>query len=820
MLLRDILKGIPHSKYEKVIEKDGLVSLKKTKTKDSITCAYCGATKNDTSFFIGASKEPDWTMVEGTGKMTCPKCFEKAVAEGQARIKAHVRSFNEKDSRTKDYSDDIKKRLEYLRKQIKNESISYGEISELQSLAKYIEPGDVLLLEWAGVPERRKTKDSKTKDGEAGTEETLPPYKGFTIKKRNADHPSDDKYIGYYKGKNLGESSSLQGMKDWLDRYTDADLKRLSGDSWESDNYREEKEYRQELEAEEKRERELDRKEAEEKEKAKTKDMDTYTACSIVEGFDGEEHTQDEIIKAWQSLIDSGVVWGLQGWYGRSASDLIRQGLCRPKGGRTKDGISEEETAKQAIRIILSDRDNYGGSLNYAINYARAAMSMTGRELQVQCIYILENLKSWRHPQAKEVREALKKMGKTRDSMVRLTDNTTGEVRGIVKEGDSVEVELTDENGNPIKKRGIVAEVLTEDTYTKGSADKKTKDATNWMGDRSFRTYEAWKRACKQIDPNVKFDGDKDICQAGNIGEWDGNEGIIYTKDSKTKDAGTLKEEWDMLSPLERRKRFKLPNQPLVYGKWDDLVESEMRMVERGMRLFYSMTGGEPPISKDSKTKDGEDQLIGNYNGYRIVFNGGFIKAQEDGFTKFEIPSSMGAGGWSQADVQKIFSKIDERRNSDSKTKDSLENKIVHHYSAGYKTKDEALTLSEAIKLAKKELYPDKDYSTLNSTEHDNVTIKARELMSESKTEDVIDPSQPKNIASTKRLSVAQGKAATGQDFKTKDNYAEELKRLRAELEKAEEDGDEEKVKDLKVEIRDFIKETADSKDRVGGKRK
>lgn len=47
----------------------------------------------------------------------------------------------------------IKARLEYLRKEIKAERISYGEISELQSLAKYIDPGDVLLLEWAGVPE-------------------------------------------------------------------------------------------------------------------------------------------------------------------------------------------------------------------------------------------------------------------------------------------------------------------------------------------------------------------------------------------------------------------------------------------------------------------------------------------------------------------------------------------------------------------------------------------------------------------------------------------------------------------------------------------
>ena len=47
----------------------------------------------------------------------------------------------------------IKARLEYLRGEIIAERISYGEIFELQDLAKYMDRGDVLLLEWAGVPE-------------------------------------------------------------------------------------------------------------------------------------------------------------------------------------------------------------------------------------------------------------------------------------------------------------------------------------------------------------------------------------------------------------------------------------------------------------------------------------------------------------------------------------------------------------------------------------------------------------------------------------------------------------------------------------------
>ena len=51
--------------------------------------------------------------------------------------------------------DEIRKRLENLRGEIKAERIGYGEIAELQSLVKYIDAGDVQLLEWAGVEEEK-----------------------------------------------------------------------------------------------------------------------------------------------------------------------------------------------------------------------------------------------------------------------------------------------------------------------------------------------------------------------------------------------------------------------------------------------------------------------------------------------------------------------------------------------------------------------------------------------------------------------------------------------------------------------------------------
>lgn len=57
-------------------------------------------------------------------------------------------------------------RLEYLRKQIEGERISWGELLELQGMADQIDPGDVQLLQWAGVPEFPDS-DQRERDGAA-----------------------------------------------------------------------------------------------------------------------------------------------------------------------------------------------------------------------------------------------------------------------------------------------------------------------------------------------------------------------------------------------------------------------------------------------------------------------------------------------------------------------------------------------------------------------------------------------------------------------------------------------------------------------------
>ena len=55
--------------------------------------------------------------------------------------------------------------------------------------------------------------------------------------------------------------------------------------------------------------------------------MTQYEAVGLAEGF--IEGTEKEQINAWQYLVDTGMAWTLQGWFGRTAQMLINDGIIK-----------------------------------------------------------------------------------------------------------------------------------------------------------------------------------------------------------------------------------------------------------------------------------------------------------------------------------------------------------------------------------------------------------------------------------------------------------------------------------------------------------
>ena len=54
--------------------------------------------------------------------------------------------------------------------------------------------------------------------------------------------------------------------------------------------------------------------------------LDNYTAVGICEGFIEAEDAQ-QVIEAWQYIHDTGLAYKLQGFFGRTAQQLLQQGV-------------------------------------------------------------------------------------------------------------------------------------------------------------------------------------------------------------------------------------------------------------------------------------------------------------------------------------------------------------------------------------------------------------------------------------------------------------------------------------------------------------
>ena len=56
--------------------------------------------------------------------------------------------------------------------------------------------------------------------------------------------------------------------------------------------------------------------------------MEIYEAVMIAEGAaNADDITEERYLEAWQLLVDTGLAYQLQGWFGRQANNLIEAGV-------------------------------------------------------------------------------------------------------------------------------------------------------------------------------------------------------------------------------------------------------------------------------------------------------------------------------------------------------------------------------------------------------------------------------------------------------------------------------------------------------------
>lgn len=57
--------------------------------------------------------------------------------------------------------------------------------------------------------------------------------------------------------------------------------------------------------------------------------VNDFNSVDFIIGYEAGALGEEEVVEGFQQLIDSGIVWSLQGHYGRTAATLINAGLCR-----------------------------------------------------------------------------------------------------------------------------------------------------------------------------------------------------------------------------------------------------------------------------------------------------------------------------------------------------------------------------------------------------------------------------------------------------------------------------------------------------------
>ncbi len=186
----------------------------------------------------------------------------------------------------------------------------------------------------------------------------------------------------------------------------------------------------------------------------------------------------------------------------------------------------------------------------------------------------------------------------------------------------------------------------------------------NHLGEDEQTTFAGWKRACKKVNADVWFEGDKDIAQAmvgpnpyehgktKSIGEWDGEKGCVYSHAKATKPMTEAKN-----GPKSRGEKFE-PGWYVVDE--DDVPFHGPFENERKANMECTNLGGKKrgyAVDYIESLKEGEEEDLAawkeavkkKYPDEKIKFRGnadGDVEAVVDGvdrlFGIFDVEKSKG----------------------------------------------------------------------------------------------------------------------------------------------------------------------------------
>jgi hypothetical protein len=132
---------------------------------------------------------------------------------------------------------------------------------------------------------------------------------------------------------------------------------------------------------------------------------------------------------------------------------------------------------------------------------------------------VLEMLKEAEHDgsSASEVRSLEREVAKLRAELQKTGDAQFNKTTHPLEIGTHVKGEGKVGTIVALSYQGSIPTYMVKwDTGGKWEAPvtKFTKDATNHLGEKQYNSYSAWRVACKNANPSVQFEGDKDICNA------------------------------------------------------------------------------------------------------------------------------------------------------------------------------------------------------------------------------------------------------------------------------------------------------------------